>query len=150
MFLGPQSCLTVPNFSYLSSMKYSPALIKFFFALFAFVAVASTSAAQIPPPGYERELSLMKAQGERSPLDRDSITVVDTITVFDPETYEETVRVIESTYSLRNYCADFLGMTNPDILLDGKPHTIIDPKTYQELQVRYIAGSRKIEILKVP
>ena len=69
-------------------------------------------------------------------LDRDTITVVDTTMIFDPNTYESEVKIITSKYSLRDYCKAFLGINDPDILLDRKPHTIVDPKTYEDLIIR--------------
>ena len=101
---------------------------------------------QIPPPGYDRELEMRNAQKQLSPLDRDSITITDTVVIFDPSTYEETVNVIVTTYSMRDYCKNFLGMTNPDILKDGKPHTIVDPRTYGDLTIR-LNSSGKIDTI---
>ena len=69
-------------------------------------------------------------------LDRDSITVVDTTEIFDPNTYESQVQVITSKYSLREYCKAFLGINDPDMLLDRKPHTIVDPRTYEDMIIR--------------
>ncbi len=92
--------------------------------------------AQITPPGYDREMEMRAAMNNIPPLDRDSISIVDTVVIFNPETYEETTTIIKSTYSLREYCKTFLGMNNPDILLDGNPHTIVDPQTYEDLTIR--------------
>jgi len=102
--------------------------------------------AQIPPPGYEREMQLRDAQKNISPLDRDSITVTDTVVIFDPATYEESTSIIVSRYSLRNYCQNFYGMSNPDLLLDHNPHTIIDPKTYENITIR-LNPSGKIDTI---
>lgn len=91
---------------------------------------------QMPPPGYERAIKMRDAEKAVNQLDRDSITVTDTIVVFDPTTYQETTTVTVTNYSLRDFCKNFLGMANPDILLDGAQHTIIDPKTYEEMIIR--------------
>lgn len=90
----------------------------------------------MPPPGYERAIKMRDAEKAVNQLDRDSITVTDTIVVFDPTTYQETTTVTVTNYSLRDFCKNFLGMANPDILLDGAQHTIIDPKTYEEMIIR--------------
>jgi hypothetical protein len=98
---------------------------------------ASASAfSQITPPGYERELQMRVAQNNISRLDRDSIHVIDTVAIFNPETYEETIQVIHAAYSIREFCKTFYGMNDPDILLDGNPHIIIDPKTYEDITIR--------------
>lgn len=92
--------------------------------------------AQIPPPGFEREMQMRSAQKTVSSLDRDSVTLVDTIVVFDPQTYEETTMINVSKYSLRDYCKSLLGINDPDILMDHKEHTITDPKTYEDMIIR--------------
>ena len=91
---------------------------------------------QIRPPGYDREVQIRQAMANIPVLDRDTITVVDTTVIFDPNTYESETKIITSKYSLRDYCKVFLGMNDPDILLDRKPHTIVDPKTYEDLIIR--------------
>jgi len=98
--------------------------------------VATILVGQMPPPGYERAIKMRDAEKAVNQLDRDSITVTDTIVVFDPTTYQETTTVTVTNYSLRDFCKNFLGMPNPDILLDGAQHTIIDPKTYEEMIIR--------------
>lgn len=90
----------------------------------------------MPPPGYERAVQMRDAQKAVTQLDRDSVTVTDTVVVFDPATYEETTTITVTNYSLRDYCKNFLGMNNPDILLDGNQHTIIDPKNYGDMIIR--------------
>ena len=91
---------------------------------------------QMPPPGYERAIKMRDAEKAVNQLDRDSITVTDTVVIFDPATYEESTTITVTTYSMRDYCKNFLGMPNPDILLDGAQHTIIDPKTYGDMIIR--------------
>jgi len=105
-----------------------------------FVSLSAFS--QIQPPGYERELKMREAQKQLSLLDRDSMTLVDTVVIFDPTTYEETTTITVTTYSLRDYCKNMLGMPNPDILLDNQPHTIIDPKNYGDLIIRLNASGK--------
>ena len=101
---------------------------------------------QISPPGYEREMERYKAQQKISPLERDSVTVIDTVEVFDPETYESTTQIIITNYSLKDYCINFLAITDPNMLLDGKPHTIIDPRTYEDIIIR-LNSSGKIDTI---
>ena len=100
----------------------------------------------MPPPGYERAVKLQKERESIPYLDRDSITVVDTAVIFDPTTYEEEIKIIATTYSLRDYCKQFLGMNNPDILMDHQPHTIVDPKTYEDMTIR-LNQSGKIDTI---
>ena len=101
---------------------------------------------QMPPPGYERAVKTQKERESIPYLDRDSIMVIDTAVIFDPTTYEEEVKIIATKYSLRYYCQQFLGMNNPDILMDHQPHTIIDPKTYEDMIIR-LNQSGKIDTI---
>lgn len=113
--------------------------------LFGLLFLTAIATAQITPPGYEREMKLREAEKQLSVLDRDSMMVTDTVIVFDAETYEQTITVVNTNYSLRDFCKNVLGMPDPDILLDGQPHTIIDPKDYGDMVVRLSSG--KIEIV---
>ena len=108
--------------------------------------LANNLSGQITPPGYEREQEMRKYQKDLGQLDRDSITLTDTVVVFDPSTYQETVMVVVTNYSMRDFCKNFLGMSDPDILLDGKPHTIVDPKTYGDLTIK-LNSSGKIDTI---
>ncbi|MBK8832398.1 MAG: hypothetical protein IPN60_16375 [Saprospiraceae bacterium] len=108
--------------------------------------ISFTAFSQIQPPGYERELKMREAQKQLTLLDRDSITLVDTVVVFDPTTYEESTTITVTTYSLRDYCKNMLGMNDPDILLDNQQHTIIDPKNYGDLIIR-LNPSGKIDTI---
>jgi hypothetical protein len=110
--------------------------IRGYIGIILLVSCTTSLSAQIPPPGYDREMEMRTAMNNMPRLDRDSISLVDTVVIFNPETYEETVQIIKSKYSLRDYCKTFLGMNNPDILLDGNPHTIVDPQTYEDLTIR--------------
>lgn len=107
---------------------------------------ASTSHSQMPPPGYERAVKMKQEQESKPLLDRDSVTIVDTTEIFDPTTYESETKIIVSRYSIRDYCKSFLGINDPDILLDHQPHTIIDPKTYEDMVIR-LNSSGKIDTI---
>lgn len=96
----------------------------------------SDVAGQIKPPGYEREMELRKAQPTLNQLERDSITVTDTVVVFNPDTYEQSTLITQTRYSMKDYCKNFLGMPDPDILLDRKPHTIVDQRDYGDMIIR--------------
>lgn len=100
------------------------------------LCIAINGFSQMPPPGYERAVKIQEEQKKLSPLDRDSIMIIDTVIVFDPATYEETTTITNTKYSLKYYCKEFLRMQDPDILLDRKPHTIVDPVTYEDLIIR--------------
>jgi hypothetical protein len=101
--------------------------------LFASFGQIHEAASQINPPGYERQRQIQQAMLNTPILDRDTITVIDTTLIFDPNTYEEETKIIISKYSLRDYCKAFLGIQDPDILLDRKPHKIVDPRTYEDM-----------------
>ena len=111
-----------------------------------FLLTSFAAFSQIHPPGYECELKMREAQKQLTLLDRDSITLVDTVVVFDPTTYEESTTITVATYSLRDYCRNMLGMNDPDILLDNQQHTIIDPKNYGDLIIR-LNPSGKIDTI---
>ena len=104
--------------------------------LVLFSSLSGFAVAQIPPPGYDREMQLRAAQKNISPLERDSVTLTDTIVVVNPETFEETTMINISRYSIKDYCKVKLGMNNPDILLDRQQHTITDPRTYEDMIIR--------------
>lgn len=110
------------------------------------VCVALSGFSQMPPPGYERAVKIQEEKKKLSPLDRDSIMIIDTVIVFDPSTYEETTTITQTNYSLKYYCKEFLRMQDPDILLDHNPHTIVDPKTYEDLIIR-LSPSGKIDTI---
>ncbi len=114
--------------------------------VFCLLFICSFAIGQINPPGYERELKMYKAQQGISAIERDSITFTDTIQIFDPETYESTTEIIVTRYSIKDYCKNFLAITDPDMLLDGKPHTIIDPRTFEEIIIR-LNSSGKLDTI---
>lgn len=129
-----------------SILMYS-SLVPFRLSLLACMLLFSFEAfSQIQPPGYERELKMREAQKQLTLLDRDSISLVDTVVIFDPTTYEESTTITVTSYSLRDYCKNMLGMNDPDILLDNQQHTIIDPKNYGDLIIR-LNQSGKIDTI---
>ena len=97
------------------------------------------------PPGYERAVQMEREKRAIPRLDRDSITIVDTVAVLDPVTNEESIQVITAVYSLRDYIKITYAMNDPDLLLDGQPHVIIDPATYEEITIR-LTPDNKIEV----
>ncbi len=108
-----------------------------------FVCIYFTnSSAQMPPPGYERARKIQEERAKIPIMDRDSITLIDTSLVYDPQTYEEEIMIISSRISVRDYCLQRLGLGNPEMLLDGNPHTIIDPRTYEEITIRLNSAGR--------
>jgi hypothetical protein len=110
--------------------------------LLTILTVGGQAYGQMPPPGYERAKQIEAERMGMSSLDRDSITMIDTIVIFDPETYESETRIVEHTISIGDYCKTFLGIGDPEILKDGQPHTIIDPKTYEEITIRLNPAGR--------
>ncbi len=111
------------------------------------VGLVATLSAQITPPGYERELEMMKNQSKTSIMERDSVVVVETVKIYDPETDKEETNIVETKMSVGYYCREWLGIMNPDVLLDGKPRTITDPKTYEQMKVRWNAQAAKIDTI---
>lgn len=111
------------------------------------LCIAISGFSQMPPPGYERAVKIQEEQKKLSLLERDSIMIIDTVIVFDPTTYEETTTITNTKYSLKYYCKEFLRMQDPDILLDRKPHTIVDPITYEDLIIR-LNEAGKIDTIK--
>ena len=95
-------------------------------------------------PFLFQSIKIQEERNKLSRLDRDSIAIVDTIVIFDPNTLKEDVQIIDFRVSIRDYCIRYLGMSNPDILLDGNPHVIIDPETYEDITVR-LTPDGKIE-----
>ena len=114
---------------------------------FIFVGLVATLSAQITPPGYERELEMLKNQRKESRLELDSVVVVETVKVYDPETDKEETNVVETKMSVGYYCREWLGIMNPDVLLDGKPRTITDPNTYEQMKIRWNAQAVKIDTI---
>ena len=105
-----------------------------FIAAFFLLYIADSSA-QMPPPGYERAVKIQEERNKISRMELDSMVLIDTVLIFDPDTYEEETQIMTRSISLKDYCTTYLGMGNPDILLDHQPHIIIDPKTYEEITI---------------
>ena len=110
--------------------------------------VAQDLNAQIPGPGAERDMKRIKELEKGSVLRQDSVALSDTIVVFDPENYEETMTVVNSKYSLYDYCQQILGISNPDVLLDGQPVEITDPVTYETMMIRFNPERVKIDTVQ--
>ena len=108
-------------------------IVSAFFFVFAF---HYQSVAQMPPPGYERAKKIQDEQMKVSLVDRDSVTLIDTVEIFDPNTYESEYKIINTRMSLRDYCLKYLGIGNAEMILDRRPHTVIDPKTYDEITIQ--------------
>jgi hypothetical protein len=111
---------------------------------------AAPAFSQMPPPGYERAMKEKLAQDNIPKMDHDSVTMVDTAVIFDPVNYESETKIIVTRYSLRDYCRQFLGMNEPEILLDHQPHTILDPKTYEDITIRLNSSGKIDTIPKQP
>ena len=111
---------------------------------------AAPAFSQMPPPGYERAMKEKLAQDNIPKMDHDSVTMVDTAVIFDPVNYESETKIIVTRYSLRDYCRQFLGMNEPEILLDHQPHTILDPKTYEDMTIRLNSSGKIDTIPKQP
>ena len=104
--------------------------------------------AQIKPPGYERERKLWLEQREQgSVLDQETVIVLDTSIIIDPETFKETVKIIRDTMTVRAYLEGRLGVQEPDRLLNGVPVKITDPVSYEEMIIRWNDKIRKIDTL---
>lgn len=114
------------------------------------IALCSTSVAQgqITPPGHERDLQTIKDLKANSVLDQDTVVMRDTVVLFDPDTYVETMRVIESKLSIRDYCTVILGYDTPNDLLKGEVITITNPVTYEPLKIKWNAQLSKIDTIQ--
>ena len=111
-------------------------------------AFAANSYAQMPPPGFERAKKIQEERNRMPTMERDSITLIDTVLIFDADTYEEEVKVVQTTMSLKDYCIRYYGMTNPEILLDHQPHTIIDPQTFEDITIRLTPDGKIVRVNK--
>lgn len=109
---------------------------------------ALESEAQIRPPGYEREVAEMEQRRYTNVLDRDSLTVIDTIVLYDPDTYAETMRIVKSRISWREYCTGRLGINQPEQLLNGAPMTLTDPRTFEKVVVQWNASTSKLDTIR--
>lgn len=116
----------------------------FLFLMVMLMCTADVSG-QMNPPGYERAVKMEMEKRNTPRLDRDSLTVVDTAIIYDPETYRDSMIVVSTTYSIRDYVRNFYALSDADILLDGQPHVIIDPNTFEEIMIR-LTPDNKIEV----
>ena len=112
--------------------------------------LALATNAQITAPGHDRDLKTIRDLQANSILDRDSVTLVDTVVLFDPDTYVETMRVIESRLSIRDYCTEILGYDTPNELLKGDILTITNPVTYEPMKIRWNPEASKIDTIQAP
>jgi len=117
-------------------------------ALSTLLALTMSAYAQLKPPGYEREVQALEERRRTSILDQDSLTVIDTIALFDPQTNKESVRIVSSTLSWRDYMMFRLGINKPDELLNGVPFTLMDPKTYEKITVRWNGNTTKLDTIR--
>ena len=104
--------------------------------------------AQMPGPGAKRDMERIRALQKESVLHADSVRLTDRVTVVDPETGIEEVRVVVSVYSVYDYCQQLLGINSPDKLLDGQPMEITDPSTYETMKVRWNASESRIDTIR--
>lgn len=122
--------------------------MKAFFCFAVLFASATSMYAQIAPPGYEREVQAMEERKRTNILDRDSVMLIDTVVLFDPSTYEETMKIVSSKQSWRDYMMHRLGITQPDHLLNGAPYPLTDPQTYEQLIIQWNSGTGKLDTIR--
>lgn len=114
-----------------------------------FLITAATCVAQnMPGPFYEEEQQALENMKNMSVLNRDSVVLIDTVVVFDPETFKETTRIVESKMSLWEYCQNMLGIQNPNRILDGETMTITNPDTYEEMKIRWNHSRSRIDTIR--
>lgn len=123
-------------------------VLRLFLTLGVYFILTYTAFAQIKPPGYEREVEAMEERRRTSILDRDSLTVIDTIALYDPTTNEESIRIVSSNLSWRDYMMFRLGINRPDALLNGVPFTLMDPRTYENMTVRWNGNTTKLDTVR--
>ena len=104
--------------------------------------------AQITPPGYEREMAEMKGQKRGNILDQDSIIVVEKFAITDMETGVDKMQVSRTKMSLRYYCIKWLGIQDPNVLLNGQPMKIVNPETYDEMMVQLNKQTHQIDTIR--
>ncbi|RLD20378.1 MAG: hypothetical protein DRI69_06355 [Bacteroidetes bacterium] len=104
--------------------------------------------AQIDGPGAQRDYDRIQELKRGSVLQQDTVVLRDTILLYDPETYVETMQIVMSRYSVFDYCRDILGISNPNDLLDGQEMSIPNPETYEPMKVRWNASEGKIDTIQ--
>lgn len=112
------------------------------------VIMPKIGTAQITPPGYDREVEQMKEQRKASVMDRQSVIVIDTAMIIDPDDFSEIIKITRDTISLRQYCEGRLGVQNADGLLDGKPRTITNPVTYEDMIIQWNRSAGRLDTLR--
>jgi hypothetical protein len=120
----------------------------FFIFPFFLVLFIGSATAQITPPGYEREVEQMKEQKKASIMDRQSVIAIDTAIIIDPDDFSETIKITRDTITLRQYCEGRLGVQNADRLLDGKPRTITNPITYEDMIIQWNRSAGRLDTLR--
>ena len=99
-------------------------------------------------PGAKRDYERIQELKRGTVLQQDSVVLLDTIVLFDPETFEEEWKVVTSKYSIFDYCKQLLGISNPNDLLDGQEMTIANPETYEPMKIRWNASEGKIDTIQ--
>jgi len=110
--------------------------------------IFTDSTAQIEGPGAKRDYERIQELKRGSVLQQDSVVLLDTIILFDPETFEEEWKIVSSKYSVFDYCKQLLGISNPNDLLDGQEMTIANPETYEPMKIRWNASESKIDTIQ--
>jgi hypothetical protein len=104
--------------------------------------------AQIQGPGAKRDYDRIQELERGSILQKDTVVILDTIMLYDPETYVETMKIVRSKYSVYDYSKQVLGISNPNDLLDGGEMTIANPETYEPMKIRWNASAGKIDTIQ--
>lgn len=122
-------------------------MIKLVATVCLWMSFACATWGQMPGPFYEEEQKALLERQNMSVLNRDSISIVDTVVLFDPVTSEQDTQIVESKMSIWEYCVNYLGIQNPDKILDGQTITITDPGTYESMKIRWNHTTSKIDTI---
>ena len=136
--------------TYLSEVKHflqALALVTIWFGA-GCSGLISDAHAQMPGPFHEEEQKALREMQKNSVLTQDSVVMVDTVELYDPDTFEKEVRIIRENVSIWDYCIGYLGIDNPNILLDGSTIEVTDPRTYEPLRVRWNHNTQKIDTIR--
>ena len=79
----------------------------------------------------------------------ENIIVYDTVFIFDPSTYEESVIVKQFNLSPRAYIESELNVSPPELVLDGKVHKIKDQYHPRMLHLRWNHKQEKLDTIKM-
>ncbi len=113
------------------------------------LGMSVTAIAQMPGPGAKSQAERYKKfEVTGGALAQDSVVQIDTVILFDPVSYEETFTVTVNKLSIYDYCQQVLGISDPDMLLDGKVHTITNPLTYDKMQIQWNQTAGKIDTIR--